>query len=103
MLSAFYENLFTRCRHAFRGNSDTVSLFIRNPHHSTFLSRRWRKMKHTARYKTWEAFRIFVLAVISLIVVFPFFWMIICSFKSSSTDYYADYDIHGVTLIFRIV
>lgn len=41
-------------------------------------------MKHTARYKTWEAFRIFVLAVISLIVVFPFFWMIICSFKSSS-------------------
>ena len=41
-------------------------------------------MKHTARYKTWEAFRIFVLAVISLIVVFPYFWMIICSFKSSS-------------------
>ena len=41
-------------------------------------------MKHTARYKTWEAFRIFVLAVISLIVVFPFFWMIICSSKSSS-------------------
>lgn len=41
-------------------------------------------MKHTARYKMWEAFRIFVLAVISLIVVFPFFWMIICSFKSSS-------------------
>lgn len=41
-------------------------------------------MKHTARYKTWEAFRIFVLAVISLIVVFPFFWMVICSFKSSS-------------------
>ena len=41
-------------------------------------------MKHTARYKTWDAFRIFVLAVISLIVVFPFFWMIICSFKSSS-------------------
>lgn len=41
-------------------------------------------MKHTARYKTWEALRIFVLAVISLIVVFPFFWMIICSFKSSS-------------------
>lgn len=41
-------------------------------------------MKHTARYKTWEAFRIFALAVISLIVVFPFFWMIICSFKSSS-------------------
>ena len=41
-------------------------------------------MKHTARYKTWEAFRIFVLAVISLIVVFPFFWMIIYSFKSSS-------------------
>ena len=41
-------------------------------------------MKHTVRYKTWEAFRIFVLAVISLIVVFPFFWMIICSFKSSS-------------------
>lgn len=41
-------------------------------------------MKHTARYKTWEAFRIFMLAVISLIVVFPFFWMIICSFKSSS-------------------
>lgn len=41
-------------------------------------------MKHTARYKTWEALRIFALAVISLIVVFPFFWMIICSFKSSS-------------------
>lgn len=41
-------------------------------------------MKHTARYKTWEALRIFVLAVISLIVVFPFFWMVICSFKSSS-------------------
>ncbi len=41
-------------------------------------------MKHTARYKTWEALRIFALTVISLIVVFPFFWMIICSFKSSS-------------------
>ena len=41
-------------------------------------------MKHTARYKTREALRIFALAVISLIVVFPFFWMIICSFKSSS-------------------
>lgn len=26
-----------------------------------------------------------------------------CSFKSSSTDYYPDYDIHGVTLTFRIV
>lgn len=26
-----------------------------------------------------------------------------CSFKSSSTDYYPDYDIHGVTLIFKIV
>ena len=26
-----------------------------------------------------------------------------CSFKSSTTDYYADYDIHGVTLTFRIV
>lgn len=26
-----------------------------------------------------------------------------CSFKSSATDYYADYDIHGVTLTFRIV
>ena len=25
-----------------------------------------------------------------------------CSFKSSSTDYYPDYDIHGVTLNFRI-
>ena len=41
-------------------------------------------MKHTARYKTWEALRIFALTVISLIVVFPFFWMTICSFKSSS-------------------
>ena len=41
-------------------------------------------MKHTARYKTWAALRIFALTVISLIVVFPFFWMIICSFKSSS-------------------
>lgn len=41
-------------------------------------------MKHTARYKTWEALRIFALTVISLIVVFPFFWMVICSFKSSS-------------------
>ncbi len=26
-----------------------------------------------------------------------------CSFKSSSTDYYPDYDIHGVTLNFRII
>ena len=26
-----------------------------------------------------------------------------CSFKSASTDYYPDYDIHGVTLTFRIV
>ena len=26
-----------------------------------------------------------------------------CSLKSSSTDYYPDYDIHGVTLTFRIV
>lgn len=26
-----------------------------------------------------------------------------CSFKSSSTDYYPDYDIHGVTLIFRVI
>lgn len=26
-----------------------------------------------------------------------------CSFKSSSTEYYPDYDIHGVTLTFRIV
>ena len=26
-----------------------------------------------------------------------------CSFKSSSTEYYTDYDIHGVTLTFRIV
>ena len=26
-----------------------------------------------------------------------------CSFRSATTDYYADYDIHGVTLTFRIV
>ena len=26
-----------------------------------------------------------------------------CSFKSASTDYYPDYDIHGVALTFRIV
>lgn len=26
-----------------------------------------------------------------------------CSFKSSSTDYYPDYDIHGVALNFRII
>lgn len=26
-----------------------------------------------------------------------------CSLKSSSTDYYPDYDIHGATLLFRIV
>ncbi len=26
-----------------------------------------------------------------------------CSFISASTDYYPDYDIHGVTLTFRIV
>lgn len=26
-----------------------------------------------------------------------------CSFKSSSTDYYPDYDLHGATLTFRIV
>lgn len=26
-----------------------------------------------------------------------------CSFKSSSTDYYPDYDLHGATLSFRIV
>ncbi len=26
-----------------------------------------------------------------------------CSFKSASTDYYPDYDIHGASLIFRIV
>lgn len=26
-----------------------------------------------------------------------------CSFKSASSDYYPDYDIHGASLIFRIV
>lgn len=26
-----------------------------------------------------------------------------CSFKSASTDYYPDYDIHGVSLTFRII
>ena len=26
-----------------------------------------------------------------------------CLFKSSSTEFYPDYDLHGVTLIFRIV
>nr|DAG24700.1 MAG TPA: hypothetical protein [Caudoviricetes sp.] len=26
-----------------------------------------------------------------------------CSFKSASTDYYPDYDLHGITLTFRII
>lgn len=41
-------------------------------------------MKSGKRLNAWEWIRIAVLAIVSLIVVFPFFWMVICSFKSSS-------------------
>ena len=41
-------------------------------------------MKSGKRLKAWECVRIAVLAVVSLIVIFPFFWMVLCSFKSSS-------------------
>ncbi|MEG0901940.1 MAG: carbohydrate ABC transporter permease, partial [Clostridia bacterium] len=36
------------------------------------------------RIKPWSALRILFLVIISLIVIFPFFWMVLCSFKSSS-------------------
>lgn len=36
------------------------------------------------RFKFWECLRILVLAAFSLVVVFPFFWMVLCSFKSAS-------------------
>lgn len=41
-------------------------------------------MKFGKRFKAWECLRIVVLAIVSLIVVFPFFWMVLCSFKSAS-------------------
>lgn len=40
-------------------------------------------MKFGKRFKTWDCLRIALLAVITVIVVFPFFWMVLCSFKSS--------------------
>lgn len=40
-------------------------------------------MKFGKRFKAWECLRIALLAVITVIVVFPFFWMVLCSFKSS--------------------
>lgn len=41
-------------------------------------------MKFGKRFRLWECLRILLLAVISLVVVFPFFWMVLCSFKSAS-------------------
>lgn len=40
-------------------------------------------MKNSVGYRMSETLRILCLTVIAVIVVFPFFWMIICSFKSS--------------------
>ncbi len=40
-------------------------------------------MNFGKRFKFWNTVRIIVLAVISVIIVFPFFWMLLCSFKSA--------------------
>lgn len=41
-------------------------------------------MKSYKKFNTWEVLRIFILTLVSLIIIFPFFWMVISSFKSSS-------------------
>jgi len=35
-------------------------------------------------FRVWDGIRIAVLAIVSAVVVFPFFWMVLCSFKSAS-------------------
>ena len=41
-------------------------------------------MKFGKRFRVWDGIRIAVLAIVSAVVVFPFFWMVLCSFKSAS-------------------
>lgn len=41
-------------------------------------------MKFGKRFMFWEVIRIALLMMISVIVIFPFFWMVLCSFKSAS-------------------
>ena len=41
-------------------------------------------MKFGKRVRVWDGIRIAVLAIVSAVVVFPFFWMVLCSFKSAS-------------------
>ena len=41
-------------------------------------------MKFGKWFRVWEGIRIAVLAIVSAVVVFPFFWMVLCSFKSAS-------------------
>lgn len=39
-------------------------------------------MRFGKRFKVWECIRLLVLTVVTMIIVFPFFWMVLCSFKS---------------------
>lgn len=39
-------------------------------------------MRFGKRFKVWECIRLLVLPVVTMIIVFPFFWMVLCSFKS---------------------
>ena len=39
-------------------------------------------MKKHRKWNVWETLRVFVLLLAALLIVFPFFWMIICSFKT---------------------
>lgn len=41
-------------------------------------------MKFGKRFMFWDGVRIAILALVSAVVVFPFFWMVLCSFKSAS-------------------
>ncbi len=41
-------------------------------------------MKFGKWFRVWDGIRIAVLAIVSAVVVFPFFWMVLCSFKSAS-------------------
>lgn len=41
-------------------------------------------MKFGRWFRVWDGIRIAVLAIVSAVVVFPFFWMVLCSFKSAS-------------------
>ena len=41
-------------------------------------------MKFGKWFRVWDGIRIAVLAIVSAVVVFAFFWMVLCSFKSAS-------------------